>query len=339
MMDCRVTILIKALNEERHIRQCLQSALSAIQYTGGEVILCDSGSNDGTVTIAKEFPVTIVQLQNFAERSCGLGVQLGFPLVSTPYLYVLDGDMEIDKHFLPAAIERLIANPRLAGVGGLVEELGGGNYEFEARKAANDGRQLGSQISLDMGGLYLFDVISKIGYLTNRNLHSYEEKELGVRIIKAGYSLERVSVPAIKHHGKTEDTAGLLLKRWRSKHLDGSGEWLRASIGTPQFWLVGRLFMRQLVVILSWLLLAAGMLVMSWSAALLGVGVLVQLLFFAWFLFRQGFGMRSLFGYVNIQISSAAMLRGFFRAQQNPASPIASRVLATAPQRQLNVAN
>lgn len=136
---------------------------------------------------------------------------------------------------LQKGIAHLEANPQLGGVGGLVEKFGGGNYEFESRKAQSDGRVVGAQNELDMGGLYRGSALKQIGYLTNQNLHSYEEKELGLRLRIAGFTLERVNIPAIKHYGKTDASISLLWKRWKSRHIDGPGEWMRASMGSSEF--------------------------------------------------------------------------------------------------------
>ena len=227
-MVIRIAVVIKALNEERHITRSIESAMAAVACFGGEVILADSGSTDSTISIASSYPIKIVQLVNTAERCCGIGAQLGFQYVDADYVYILDGDMELLSDFLPQAVKSLEEDAQLAGVAGLVEELGGGNYEFETRKAMHDGRLIGSQEALDMGGLYRVDAIHKVGYLTNRNLHSYEEKELGCRLLRAGYRLERIAVSAIKHYGKTEESFELLMRRWASQHIDGPGEWIRA---------------------------------------------------------------------------------------------------------------
>ena len=64
----RVTVIIKALNEERHIDAAIRSALAALAGIDGEVILSDSGSADRTVEIARQYPITILQLKNTAER-------------------------------------------------------------------------------------------------------------------------------------------------------------------------------------------------------------------------------------------------------------------------------
>ena len=80
----RVTVGIKALNEEARIGAALSSAVAAVQPVGGEVVLADSGSTDRTLEIAAGFPVRVVQLENSAERCCGAGAQLAFQHASTP---------------------------------------------------------------------------------------------------------------------------------------------------------------------------------------------------------------------------------------------------------------
>jgi glycosyltransferase involved in cell wall biosynthesis len=75
---CKVSIIIKALNEEQHIAAAIRSALHALEPFGGEVILADSASTDRTISIAEQYPITIVRLANPAERCCGIGPQLGY---------------------------------------------------------------------------------------------------------------------------------------------------------------------------------------------------------------------------------------------------------------------
>ena len=64
----KVSVIIKALNEEQRIAAAIQSALDAVAELGGEVILADSVSSDNTIAIASEFPITIVQLKNPQEK-------------------------------------------------------------------------------------------------------------------------------------------------------------------------------------------------------------------------------------------------------------------------------
>ena len=49
---CRVSVIIKAFNEERNICAAIESSLAAVAEVGGEVILADSSSTDRTVELA-----------------------------------------------------------------------------------------------------------------------------------------------------------------------------------------------------------------------------------------------------------------------------------------------
>lgn len=59
-----------------------------------------------------------------------------------------------------------------------------------------------------MGGLYRKSAVEHIGYLTNRNSHSYEEYELALRLRAAVIALNS---PAVKHYGHTDTSFKLLL--------------------------------------------------------------------------------------------------------------------------------
>ena len=232
----RVSVVIKALNEERHIRASIESALVAVARVGGEVILADSGSSDRTVDIAREYPVTIVQLKHPAERRCGVGPQLGYQTARGEFVYILDGDMELDVGFLPEALAAMEGDSRLAGIAGLVDEQSEASYQFRGRKRRAHERKVRVCEWLDMGGLYRVEALREVGYFSNRNLHAYEEMELGLRLCAAGWTLRRLSTRGVLHHGREEGNWPLLVRRWRSRYLDGAGELIRASAGRPYFY-------------------------------------------------------------------------------------------------------
>lgn len=319
--EYQIAVVIKALNEAKHIRASIASALAALEGLRGEVILADSGSTDGTLEIAADFPIRVVQLVNESDRSCGVGAQLGFQYVNAEYVYILDGDMELSPTFFRQALRYMGGEVALAGVAGLVEERGSGNYEFERRRQNNDGLLVGEVNYLEMGGLYRCSAIREVRYFTNRNLHSYEEKELGSRLRKAGYKLLRIDVPAVKHHGKTESTGALLWKRWRTKHLDGPGEWIRASASVADAMRLALGFRQLIVVLLLWIGVALGLI---WIPLLL-VSMLGLLSLFLVFLYRHMSVRKALTALLNISICAFALARGLLRIQKNPEGVIAAR--------------
>ncbi len=326
----RVSIIIKALNEERHIGAALRSALDAAARVDGEVILADSGSTDRTVEIARAMPVVVLQLSNAAERRCGVGPQLGYQVARGEYVYVLDGDMELDPDFLPAALATLESQPRLAGVAGLVEEESDASYQFRGRKRRGAERRARTCEWLDMGGLYRVTALREVGYLSNRNLHAYEEMELGLRLTSAGWSLRRLEVRGVLHHGRTEGTWKLLLRRWRTRYLDGAGELLRAARGKPFLGRVVRSQAHLFVASLLWLGLLGGIAlwpVTHWplTACLTALAALIAIR-----ALRAGSLVDAIFGQVVWQVTALAMVRGYLAPQRNPRAGIDFRVLANA---------
>lgn len=322
-----IAIVIKALNEERFIGRSIKSALECISPFNGIVILADSGSADSTIEIAKSHPIKIVQLSELNERSCGLGAQLGYQYLDCEYVYILDGDMELKFGFLELAISLMEKDATLAGVAGVVEELGGGNYEFESRKSHGDGQKLGPQNSLDMGGLYRCKALKKIKYLTNKNLHSYEEKELGERLLSAGYRLERILSPSIRHYGKTDESLSLLFKRWHSHHIDGPGEWMRSKFFKSGFLKVAFYFKQLWIVIGSWLILILGIFSIFFTTKILILAITLNVFMLLWLIIKMRSVYLAVLAFIHLQIYSAGMIRGFFRPQKNPSLWIDSIVI------------
>ncbi len=325
-----VSVIIKALNEERHIRACIESALAALANLPGEVILADSGSTDATVAIASEYPVRIVQLSDPALRCCGIGPQLGYQLACGEYIYVLDGDMELDPLFLERGLAALGAAPDLAGVAGLVEELNAENLQFRGRKERGAESHPGPCRWLDMGGLYRREAIESVGYLSNRNFHSCEEQELGLRLSAKGWRMRRLSWPGIRHHGHTEPTFALQRRRMRSGYLFGPGEMLRASLGKPWFADVLRVHRHLLVTLALWFALIVGILLLPFTALpVLGWGAALLILFI-----NRVLRYRSLRDAATVlllwHIDSLMMLRGFLRRGRDPLEPIPARTLSSA---------
>lgn len=331
---CRVSVVIKALNEEAHIAAAVESALAAVaEAGGGEVVLADSCSSDRTVEIASAYPIRIVQLADARERCCGVGPQLGFQHTGGEYVYLMDGDMQLLPGFLPRALNVLAQHPEAAGVGGRVVELNLDSLEYRERTLrmeAEPHRQPGPVDRLDGGGLYRRLAIQEAGYLSDRNLHSYEEFDLAVRLRARGWKLRRVGIDAVAHRGHATPPYRLLLQRWRSRYAFGSGELLRAALGRSWLRLVlrGQRELRlYLAVVFTWAL----MLSVPWwplpaaaRAGVLAVPLLGPLLLMA---LRKRSVARALYAVASWWVNAAGLLRGLLRARRPPAELIDSRVL------------
>ena len=320
-----VSIIIKALNEEKRIVACVESALAAAWVVGGEVVLADSCSSDRTVALASSYPIRIVQLAHPGERCCGIGPQLGFQHSVGEFVYILDGDMEMLPNFLPAALAFMKAHPDVAGVGGRVVEMNTSSLEYLARVARATGHmQAGEVDRLDMGGLYRRAAVAQTGYFSDRNLHSYEEFNLAVRLRAKGWRLWRIGVDAVRHHGHDAPPYHLLMRRWRSGYICGLGEVVRAAWGEPHLGLVltGVRELRLYAAVLGWWALLLYFLIAPLPWALrTGAFALVAtapVVLMAW---RKRSVAKAVFSVVSWCFNTAGLLRGLM-AQQQPASSL-----------------
>lgn len=320
----KLTIGIKALNEERHIGMALASAVAAARPFGGEVILADSGSSDRTIEIAKAFPVTIVQLANLADRSCGAGAQMAFQEARGEYFYLLDGDMELNADFLQAAMAYLDAHPDIAGVGGLMVEkhIEGPRFQIFSKTINTDANWLPGIVDhLSGGGLYRAAAVRGAGYFADRNLHSFEEFDLAARLQSRGWTLARIDLHAINHYGHRVGGYRLLWRRIRSGYSGGAGEVLRGAIGQPHLPVVlAKLsHLRHGAVVIAWwaaLLLCLALPIAAWLVPVMllaPIGLLSV---------RRGSVGLGLYSFAAWNVNALGLIAGFFRKRVPPMTPL-----------------
>lgn len=329
-LPCRVSVVIKALNEEKRICAAIESALQAVAAVGGEVVLADSCSTDRTVELARAYPIRIVQLSHPEEKCCGAGPQLGFQHSRGEFIYLLDADMEMVDGFLPQALDFMKAHPNVAGVGGQVVEQNTVSLEYIAREERGYHLQSGHVDRLDAGGLYRRSAIEAVTYFSDRNLHSYEEFDLAVRLRSRGWQLWRLPVQVARHFGHDTPPYALLMRRWHNGYLFGPGELLRAAAGRPYLRLVLS-DLRELRIYLGvlgwWMLLLS---VPFWPLPALGrlagfaALLAAPLLLMAW---RKRSLTKARYSVVSWCFNAAGLLRGLFRARQPAAQAIASQIL------------
>ncbi len=327
----KMVVGIKALNEADNIAASLESALAAIEALGpgwtGEVILADSGSTDGTIEIASRYPVTILQLARREDGCCGAGAQLAFQQAEGDYFYLLDGDMEIDREMLVRGVAALQADERLAGVGGNVIERNLTGQEFQVRAQKAKAFE-GDTDRLDCGGLYRMSALREVGYLADRNLHSFEEFDLGARLLARGWKLARIDHPGVYHFGHKTDGYRLLWRRLKSGYAGGLGEIVRGALGRPHLSVVARRLgplQMACVVIGWWGALLLSLLTRQW--AILAALLLIPMAFFTW---RRRSVRLGLYSYATCNVLAMGLVSGFFRSRTPPDRPLDYRQIGRA---------
>ena len=258
-----VSVVIKAYNEAEKIDAAIASAWEARHEAlpwSLEVIVADGLSEDTTVTQAARWcahaPVRVVQLARAQDRGCGAGVELGHAWATGRWVLLMDGDMVLQPGFLHAALERLQACPKLAGVGGRIEDLALRNGTDRIRQRNRLGSTSGPRPWLEGGGLYRREALQSAGgYAGDARLVAYEEADLGLRLRRQGWTLERLDIPAMLHDGHTLSTPRLLLQRWRTGRAQAAGRLLRLHLGRRGSSPVLRLLAHPLLLGAGWLML------------------------------------------------------------------------------------
>lgn len=331
-----LSIIIKTLNEEIGIKGAIESALQAIAEIGGdgEVILADSISTDRTIEIATSYPIKIVQLMLHSDRSCGIGAELGYRFSSGKYIYILDGDMRLSPGFIDEAIRTLENFPSLAGVAGLVEEMVVTNSAMAGRKAKAENSTPASSVScLNMGGLYRRSAIEKVGYLTNRNLHSFEEFELGLRLHSAGWDLKRINVQSIKHFGPDCSSIKLLCRRWKTLYACGNGELFRAAWSKPYFLnalMQLRVYRIQLAVLIVWIGLIFNLFLNNFTLHSIGHIFFLWVAIFIYISIAKRSLARGMYSIAAWHVGVFGFFKGIFiKKNHKPTDPIAFLVVKT----------
>ena len=334
---CRVSIIIKALNEEKRICATIESALRAVARVGGEVVLADSCSTDGTVELAKKYPIRIVQLAHAKERCCGAGPQLGYQHSLGEFIYILDGDMLMLDGFLEYALDFMTKHEDVAGVGGQVVEQNKDSLEYLARGERTSSHQLAGNVDrLDGGGLYRRTAIEATGYFSDRNLHSYEEFDLATRLRTLHWRLWRLSINVAHHFGHNAPPYYLLVGRWRSRYICGLGELVRTAVSHDRLPMVVR-GLRELhlyTAVLAWWAVLVS--VPFWSLSFSdGLAIFCVLLTAPLVLmtYRKRSFTKALYSVVSWCFNAAGMVRGLLLTHRPAHEAISSRVIQepTAP--------
>ncbi len=324
--EIKISVIIKTYNEQAGIAKTIISIRENLSGYPHEIIVADSLSSDNTQAIAIENGAKVVTLENGDERCCGVGHQLGYLYAQGEFLLLMDGDMELATGFIEQGIAFLESHDDYAGVAGMVEMDDATSYEFKSRKQRlHKIYPVGDAGHLGGGGLYRKSAIEKIGYLTNRNLHAYEEAELGMRLKHAGYKLHRLAVPYFFHTSYDMSSIELMKYRWRSGYLFASGELLKSAWGKPHFKDALHTVKNEAIFTVYLFVLAAS--ILTFNTQWITLAVLPLVAFFMLKAIKNRSLRDALQSIVNLSVFSAGLVRGLSCRLKDPSVAPKNRMI------------
>lgn len=218
-MNYRITVIVGIYNCAATLVEALDSLMSQT-YKGFKVVLCDDGSKDNTLEVAREYALRCDNIQVITnEHNMGLNYTLNHCLeyADTEYVARMDGDdISLPDRFRQE-IEFLDTHPDFAVVSSPMiyfDESGdfrqGEAVEYPTKKDFLRGTPFCHAASM-----IRTSVIKKVGgYSVEDRLLRVEDYHLWMKVYAAGYKGYNLQEPLYKMR---DDRNALLRRNWRNR--------------------------------------------------------------------------------------------------------------------------
>jgi len=210
----RVGIVVIGRNEGERLRICLKSVLK----NGSNVIYVDSGSEDGSVKLAKDLGISVVDLDLSipfsAARARNAGVRaLNSLRTEIKYVQFVDGDCEVNGQWIEYAQLFLEQHSDIAVVSGRLRERYPEKSVYNLLCDVEWGAPAIGEVS-SCGGLAMMriDVFNSLGGFRD-DVTAGEEPELCMRIRGEGFKIWRIANEMALH-----DSAMFHFSQWWNRN-------------------------------------------------------------------------------------------------------------------------
>ena len=217
----QMSVVIPTLNEERHLRNCLESLVRAdFLRKHFEVVVIDNGSTDSTIQIAESF-ASELNIRVFVRQRVFISAlrNFGVSMAKGAYVAFVDADCVVPPNWLRDGMRRVVENG--AGIVGAHYRIPAGSSLLATiwdrhQIAAKVGRvnyvpggdlMIGRAHFLSIGG---FD----------ESIETNEDAELCERARHAGLSVCSFPELAVIHYGTPQSLRAFYRKqRWHGTHV------------------------------------------------------------------------------------------------------------------------
>jgi glycosyltransferase involved in cell wall biosynthesis len=200
-----VSLVIPGRNCAATIAECLGAVVPLLddpQSPLGEIIFVDDGSTDDTASIAREFPVAVI---DGLGDGPGAARNLGWRAATSNLVWFVDADCIAEPDALPPLLAAIDA-PDVAAAGGgygiaddgtLLARLIHEEIVERHRRMAAAGRDIDFLATFNV--VYRREVLEALGGFDER-YRKAQDAELGFRACEAGHRLRFVPGSIVRHH-------------------------------------------------------------------------------------------------------------------------------------------
>jgi len=252
----------------------------------------------------------------------GAGRMVGFRACGGEWVLFLDSDMELDHAWADAALAAAEREPRLAGIGGRIEEwFTDGAREWPGKHDMyGSGERDHAVPYLANVALYRRAALEQAGGY-DEWLNSDEDFEVGMRLGWLGLEMRVLGQRAGRHWSAPRPSFAELGRRWRTGLCFGQGQVLRLYFGRRG---MGTLLRRQWLYVATMSMWLLGVIALLMSLAegrprALLAWALAPLAVMAFMTARKRSARLALHSLLTWTLNGSGMVTGFFRAPPAPA--------------------
>jgi len=192
-----VAAVVIGRNEGERLVRCLEALTKVVDH----VIYVDSGSSDGSLEVAEKIGARTVSLDMdtpfTAARARNAGLMI---LAANPpeYVQLIDGDCEIDPHWVETAQTYMRDYPHIAAVAGRLREKHPEKNLWHRLADREWDTPIGETDAIGGIALARYDALKEVGGYRD-SLIAGEEPEMCVRLREKGWKIWRLDAEMAQH--------------------------------------------------------------------------------------------------------------------------------------------
>lgn len=228
----RIGLVAIGRNEGQRLLRCLLSAQGSVAL----IVYVDSGSTDGSVSLARSLGVDVVELDLSTPFTAARSRNAGFAHLleadaQIEFVQFVDGDCEVVSGWIECAQREIDAQPNVAVVCGLRRERYPDKSIYNRLCDIEWDTPVGETKACGGDAMMRVEAFQQVGGF-NPTLIAGEEPELCVRLRQKGWKILRLDAEMTLHDAQMTSFSQWWKRAIRAGHAYAEGAWLHG--GEPE---------------------------------------------------------------------------------------------------------